>query len=387
MKRLTILTAAVALSAMVAAACAAGAGSLGPGPTAPSASSTTPTSPTPGSPSPSTTPARLFTFQVWLTRGGKLFETKRTEPFNIAVGKLALDALQKGPTDTESSMGIGTDIRTGANFRITALSRGVATVESGPNPCCLKTSPGLGEGQVVFTLTQFPNIRKVRFPGDDNATFGRADLESLMPAITVDSPTIGQQVSSPVTVSGTANVFEATVNVRILDAHGRELARTFTTATCGTGCRGDYSVRVSYKSDHQQSGTVEVLDYSAQDGSPRDVVDIPVILSASNDPPAQAAIVVESPKPGDVVPNPVTVSGTANVFEAQFNLRILDRNGKILTEVPVHASCGTGCRGTFSIKVGYHVTSRQRGSIWVFDYSPKDGSIIDLVKIPVTLTP
>src|SRR5439155_8963823 len=135
----------------------------------------------------------------------------------------------------------------------------------------------LAPGQIVFTLTQYPNIRKVRFAAD-GSTYTRSALESLLPAITVESPVIGQQVSSPVRVSGTANVFEATVNVRILDANGHELARAFTTATCGTGCRGDYSVSVRFHVDHQQPGTVEVLDYSAKDGSPENVVSIPVIL-------------------------------------------------------------------------------------------------------------
>ncbi len=103
-------------------------------------------------------------------------------------------------------------------------------------------------------------------------------MEWALPPIAVDSPSIGQQVSSPVRVSGTANVFEGTVNVRILDANGHELARAFTTATCGTGCRGDYSVSVRFHVDRQQAGTVEVLDYSAKDGTPENVVSIPVIL-------------------------------------------------------------------------------------------------------------
>jgi hypothetical protein len=393
MKRLTSssgLIAAIVLSGLLAAACASGkAGSLGSGPTAASLSPSTPaTSPAPGQSASATPPqARLFTFQIWLTRGGKLFETKRTEPFNVAVGKLALEALLKGPTDAERAAGVVSDLpdaSTGVDekLQITALSGGLATVEASPP---LPNDFLVPKAQVVYTLTQYPNIRKVQFVGD-RRIYTRASLDAELPAITVDSPSIGQQVFSPVRVSGTANVFEGTVNVRILDSNGHELARTFTTATCGSGCRGDYSVSIKYQVDHQQSGTVEVLDYSARDGSPENVVDIPVILSPSND-PASPAIVVSSPKPGATISSPVTVSGTADVFEAQFRIRILDESGHVLADVPVHASCGTGCRGTFSVKVSFHVSHRQRGSIWAFDYSPKDGSMIDLVKIPVTLTP
>jgi hypothetical protein len=89
-------------------------------------------------------------------------------------------------------------------------------------------------------------------------------------------------VTSPVTVAGTADVFEATVSVRILDSAGHETARTFTTATCGTGCRGDYSVAVSYSVPRTQPGTVEVFESSARDGRPVNVQRIPVILRSAS---------------------------------------------------------------------------------------------------------
>jgi hypothetical protein len=144
---------------------------------------------------------------------------------------------------------------------------------------------------VVYTLTQFSTVRGVRFDidGQSRATVGgvpvqqaqtRAMWDSTLPPILVESPVIGARVSSPVTVTGTADVFEATVTVRILDENGREIARTFTTATCGTGCRGTFSIAVSYHLPHEQAGTIEVLDYSAKDGSPENVQDIPVTLTA-----------------------------------------------------------------------------------------------------------
>jgi hypothetical protein len=100
-----------------------------------------------------------------------------------------------------------------------------------------------------------------------------------LPAITVRSPVIGAQVTSPVTVSGTADVFEATVSVRILDSAGHEIARTFTTASCGTGCRGGYSVTIPYSVPRTQPGTVEVFESSAKDGLPINVQLIPVTLA------------------------------------------------------------------------------------------------------------
>jgi hypothetical protein len=81
-----------------------------------------------------------------------------------------------------------------------------------------------------------------------------------------------------VTVSGTADVFEAAVSYRVLSASGGELARGFTKASCGTGCRGAYSAAVSFTVTRAQPGTIEVYAVSAKDGTPVDVQSIPVML-------------------------------------------------------------------------------------------------------------
>lgn len=99
------------------------------------------------------------------------------------------------------------------------------------------------------------------------------------PAIIVETPTEGSTVSSPVTVSGTADVFEANVTVVVEDADGNELARDFTTATCGTGCRGDFSLDLPFSVDEEQAGTIVVQDDDAAGtGTPPHVVEIPVTL-------------------------------------------------------------------------------------------------------------
>jgi hypothetical protein len=105
---------------------------------------------------------------------------------------------------------------------------------------------------------------------------------NLDPPIVVDRPSVSDSVSSPVEIAGTANVFEANVTVRILDHTGAELARTFTTATCGTGCRGTFSMRLAYRSPTAQSGTIVVSDDDADgDGTPQHMVTIPVRLAQS----------------------------------------------------------------------------------------------------------
>ena len=114
--------------------------------------------------------------------------------------------------------------------------------------------------QVVYTLTQFPTVDGVEFrlDGEPVDTFSgegivldgpqtRKDYEDQLPAIVVESPSVGEEVSSPLMVSGTANTFEATVEMRLVGPGNEELAHSFTTATCGTGCRGDYEGKLKFE--------------------------------------------------------------------------------------------------------------------------------------------
>ena len=86
------------------------------------------------------------------------------------------------------------------------------------------------------------------------------------------------RVTSPVTIAGNADVFEATVNIRVLDGNGEVIAESFAMATCGTGCRGDFSTQVDVPIDAEQPGTIQVFEYSAKDGSMINTVEIPVTL-------------------------------------------------------------------------------------------------------------
>jgi hypothetical protein len=108
--------------------------------------------------------------------------------------------------------------------------------------------------------------------------------------IEVLTPVPDTRVSSPLTVSGTADVFEATVSIRILDGTNNVIADTFTTATCGTGCRGDFEIEVPFSVGTEQPGVIQVFELSAQDGSKINVVRIPVTLVPGPPDPIAAEI-------------------------------------------------------------------------------------------------
>jgi hypothetical protein len=273
MKRLTLLF------ILVLAGCAPEeSGSLGPAPTG------VPVTPGPSSaPSASatpSTPAKTITIQVWFTRGGKVFATKRTAPYTLETSRLALTELVTGPSAAEAAVGVASALPIGITFDLKGISNGVAAV-SFPARFYAdgEAAVRLRQAQIVYTLTQYPSVARVDFQ-NGTAPLGRADLADLVPAIVVLSPVIGQRVTSPVTVTGTANTREATVNARLLDAAGHEIATKFTTATCGNGCRGTYSMSLSYQGCVEQTGTLEVYQISGEDGSHRDVVSIPLVLAA-----------------------------------------------------------------------------------------------------------
>ena len=80
-------------------------------------------------------------------------------------------------------------------------------------------------------------------------------------------------------IAGTANVFEATVTVRILDEAGNVLVEDFTTATCGTGCRGDYEIELPFEVSAEQPGLIQLqADDAAGTGAMPGLVEIPVTL-------------------------------------------------------------------------------------------------------------
>src|SRR2546425_6039026 len=114
---------------LLAAACVkSGAASLGspPGAASPTPGQSPSVKPS-GSPSSSlSSSGRKLTFEVWFVKGAKLFVTKRTEPFTVAVGKLSLDALVAGPSVPELSAQVRTELAADATLTITALTGGNA---------------------------------------------------------------------------------------------------------------------------------------------------------------------------------------------------------------------------------------------------------------------
>ncbi|AGL03117.1 Gmad2 immunoglobulin-like domain-containing protein [Desulfoscipio gibsoniae] len=204
--------------------------------------------------------------------------------------QVANAAMQELINDEKSILPSGTKIL-GIN-----IEKGLATVNFSKevlnNTNVGSAGEQLGIQSIVNTLTEFPNIEKVAFQVDGRAD-GRAqdwwghvglyeqpftqDCSMVYePAIWVTHPTPHQVICVPLLVKGSAMVFEGAVNARLLDSSGEILAESYTTAKSGAPERGDFEMSIKFDPPSDGEGVLEVYQVSPQDGSPQDIVSIPV---------------------------------------------------------------------------------------------------------------
>ncbi|CAN5484635.1 hypothetical protein BH20CHL7_BH20CHL7_01590 [soil metagenome] len=325
--RRPILPVLALTAAIVAVAACTGGGGLGPVPTAPPTaapsvdpgppdmtpgpSPTSPASPSPtsdptGSPvvtpapttDPTSAPVKTMVVRAYYVLAAGvgvegLVPTLRDVPESAGTARAAMEALLRGDILSDYRS-LSSAIPAGTRLLGLTIRDGIATVdlsrqfESGGG----SASAFYRLGQVVYTLTQFSTVNAVLFQVDGRTvtTFGsegivldgpqtRADYEDLLPAVFVDRPAFGAAAGNPLRLTGTANVFEATFMITILDGSGRKLMEQHATASCGTGCRGTFDVTLRYDVPRAQWGTLRVWVSSARDGLPENVRDYPVWLT------------------------------------------------------------------------------------------------------------
>ncbi len=311
------LTVVLMVLAFVAAACGPSAVDTGQGSTTSSSSTTTSTSSTSttapgGTTAPAdTTTTTEATNQVTVAAYFFLDDTNVTSrpgPFLVPVGRnvpesldpveAALDELFKGPTAAESNSvpAITTTIPDNTLLLGVTLTDGVATVdlsrefESGGGSFSM-----FGRlAQVVYTLTQFPDIESVVFEldGEPVTVFSnegiliegpvdRSNYTDTIPGILVDVPAYGGESGNPAHITGVAAAFEAVFQVAITDRDGLILNETFVMTDNGMGW-GNFDALIPYEVTEPQWGSLIVWENSAKDGSQINVREYPVWLTPSS---------------------------------------------------------------------------------------------------------
>lgn len=138
------------------------------------------------------------------------------------------------------------------------------TISGGTATVALSSATDEQIAEIVYTLTQFPTVRRVDVAGHSGLT--RDDEDRFVPPILIDSPADGASVPTTFTVSGSASVFEATLVVEVV-AGGKTILHQTVTASTGAPERGTFSVTLHLDA----TGSAKLVAYapSAADGSPQ----------------------------------------------------------------------------------------------------------------------
>lgn len=257
-------------------------------PGATGAPSSTPASLSPTS-SPGTTQVTIYYLasgQSRLYLAPERHEVTRTQ----AIARAALEELVHG---TAQDPDHSTPFPSATKINSVTISNKVATVDWSAE--VLTANAGaetekLGIQSIVYTLTEFSSIAKVRFTVEGKtsgtASNGRAiqdfwghqgltgqpwdrdpQIEVLAP-ITLWTPLDGTRSTGTLQLTGEAAVFEATVGIIFRDAADKVVKQTSTMASIGAPGRGTFSTKLTFTPPASaQTWTLQVIEHSAKDGS------------------------------------------------------------------------------------------------------------------------
>jgi immunoglobulin-like protein involved in spore germination len=101
---------------------------------------------------------------------------------------------------------------------------------------------------------------------------------------------------------------------------------------------------------------------------------------------ARGGILVKEPLANTRVRSPLTISGEAMVFEAALIWQVTDTAGRVLAGGITTATAGAPAKGTFTITATYaDPPSDTIGFAEVFTRSPRDGTVDEIVRVPLIL--
>jgi hypothetical protein len=248
--------------------------------------------PVTGAPPPSSTseaPA-LTDVKIYLLRGERLAIAHREVP-GPATLRGALAELLAGPTSDELERGLHSEVPVGTRLLDVALTDGLSTVD-------LSDDYAAGGGtlsmtariaQVVFTATQFENSdrvlfwmegRPIEFFGGEGIVLGepvaRMDVDrAFTGGIIIDTPLPGSVVTSPITITGEGDVFEADFPI-VVRRDGVQIAGPVLGFAGAWGDWADFEATLTVDAD---PGPIDVVAWDEPGCTPGDPECSPVIES------------------------------------------------------------------------------------------------------------
>jgi Sporulation and spore germination/Immunoglobulin-like domain of bacterial spore germination len=334
---------------------------------------------------PGTAPSRMR-LEVWLERSRKLWPVVRSVPLTPAIVGAAVSGLLAGPTPAEAAAGARSAVPAGTQLLGISLHGGVATVDltsefevGGP------ARERMSLAQLVYSVTQFPTVHALRLHLDGQPVTAFADglvlpdpitgtsmgFPRLVAPIAVTNIPPGTAVRAPFTVRGIADVFEAALSYRLLDAAGHEVAAGASAAACGTGCAGPFDFTIhdlGVSSD--QRGTL-VIRGGGQ------VLRLPLRLFAPFD--------VTRPVAGAPLNSPAVIS-FRHPIAAPVVVRVFDSHHRVLGRRVVTDACVARCQpALYTVRIPFSVAGLQQGYVEISPLHPRPNAPGQIVRIPVAL--
>lgn len=122
------------------------------------------------------------------------------------------------------------------------------------------------------------------FPAEDLSGSAQPEVWSDSGNVSVRTPRANTAVVSPLIVEGMERTFEQNVVLRLSDGKGVEMVKVAVTGTApDAGIHGPYRAELKFEKPKTKTGTLEVFQGSAKDGSEIDKVTIPLRFLATGE--------------------------------------------------------------------------------------------------------
>lgn len=225
------------------------------------------------------------TVPIYLVRRARLVPVHRPRRAGEGILAAAIRQLLTGPTRAQIDAGLRSRIPAGTPLRrFRVSSSGAVTVRLGqPFPPVNLARERLAAAQIVTTLVAngARSVTVTAATGPLATVAGPMDIRDFAALSGVRPPAIllkrAAAGDTSVAVSGTANTFEANVQLRVRQGD-TIVATTFTTARCGTGCRGSFTARIGIPAAISGPAIVEAYTLDAKTGGIADLVGLPITV-------------------------------------------------------------------------------------------------------------
>lgn len=163
------------------------------------------------------------------------------------------------------------------------------------------------------------------------------------------------------------------------------LSVAFAVAACGDDDDGGEATTTSTAAESGEPAESPALT-DAPSNTPEPATPTPYtgVCTENPDPADPDILQIEEPDNNAEVTSPIIVRGVVLAFEARFQIALKDADGNDITLVNGMSSEGQTL-APFQEAVSFSVVRETDACLWVYEVSPRDGSIINVAQVPVKL--